>query len=126
MTIILAIFAKLWWFLKRVFWFVTDNWKVVLPAIGVLIVVIFVYRACHKAPHLNEAQIQKAQQAIAVQDREQMKEVLVESEVQEKQINANLANAETEKLNALAEARKKAEQMTNQELADELERRAKE
>jgi len=110
--------------LKRVGFFVFDHWKLVLAAIVLLIAGVWLYRACNRPPKLDEKAIQRAQQAIAEQDRKAMIEVLTESDVTEKQINANLANAENEKLKALAEARKRANEMTNEELAAELERRA--
>lgn len=113
--------------IKRIGFFILDNWKIVLAVLAVLTITIVVYRACRPGPpKLDERAIQKAQQAIAENDRKAMTEVLVESEVAEKAIDQNLANAENEKLKALAEARQKAAGMTNEELAAELERRAKE
>lgn len=114
-------------FLKRAFWFVVDNWKIFVPAIVILIAAIWI-RSCwsaHKAK-LNEKQIIAAQQAIAKNDREEMQRVLVEAEVEEKQIDANLAEGEHEKLVAIQEAKRKAAKMTNEQLAAELERLANE
>jgi hypothetical protein len=113
-------------FLKRIFFFVIDNWKIVLPIIALLIGSIFIYRACHKTPHLDEQQIKRAQDAIAKQDREEMTKVLVDAEVKEKQIDANLANSDSAKLQAIYEARRKANAMTNEELARRLEELANE
>ncbi len=112
--------------LKRIGFFVVDNWKYTVPVIliGVLIFVVVISRSCGHKPKLNEKQIQQAQTAIATQDRATMEKVLVESDVAEKQIDANVANAEVQKLNAITEAKTKAAQMTNEELAAELERRA--
>lgn len=107
--------------------FVVSYWKIVIPLIAIIIIVVFIQRACkaHSA-RLNEKQIVAAQQAIAKQDREEMTKVLVESDVQEKQIDQNVADAEVQKVAAIAESKKKAEAMTNDELAAELERRSKE
>lgn len=115
--------ATLAFIVKRVFWFVKDNWKVVVPAILLLIALVFVVRWWNRPPKLDEKAIQKAQQAIAANDRKAMELVLEESDLVEKQIDGNLANAETEKLKSLEESRKKTQQMTNAELAAELERR---
>lgn len=117
----------IWFVIKRIGWFIVDHWKIVVPAI-VLIFAAFWFRSCwakHKAK-LNEQQIVAAQQAIATQDREAMTKVLVEADVAEKQIDANLANSDHQKLEAIQEARRKAAQMTNAELAATLEEMAKE
>jgi hypothetical protein len=116
------ILSILRWF-KLIGFFLWDNKKVVLPIIGILILTIWFTRACNRPPKLDEKAIQRAQQAIAENDREKMKEVLAESEVREQNIDANLAMADRQKVEALANARKKAEQMSNEELAAELERR---
>jgi len=97
--------------------------------IGLLLVVLIAaglfLRSCFsRKPKLDEKAIQTAQQAIADQDRKTMVEVLANSDVAEKQIDANLANAKTETVNAIHEARKNAEQLSNEELAAELNRRA--
>lgn len=97
--------------------------------IGLLLVVLIAaglfLRSCFsRKPKLDEKAIQTAQKAIAEQDRKTMIEVLTNSDVAEKRIDANLANAKTETINAIQDARKNAEQMTNEELAAELNRRA--
>ncbi len=112
-------------FLKRAFWFVVDNWKVVLPAAVLIVAGVFVYRACNRPPKLDEKAIQRAQTAIAKQDREEMTKILVESDVREKQIKDESADAHAQTTNAIVEAKAKANAMTNEELAAELERRAK-
>lgn len=124
MITLLAILTKISFGAKRAFWFVIDNWKVVLPIVAVLIALVFFVRWWNRPPKLDEKAIQAAQKAIAENDRKAMVEVLAASDVQEKQIDGNLANAETEKLKAFHEARKNAEAMTNDELAAELNRRA--
>ncbi len=79
-----------------------------------------IYKRCHKPPHLDEQQIQKAQQAIAVNDRKVMVQVLAESDVKEQAIDGSIKLAEQ----ATEEARKSYAHKTNKELADELDRRA--
>lgn len=92
-----------------------------------LLVTVGIYRGCSKStPKLNEAEIHKAQTAIAVQDRQKMVDVLVSSDVREKAIDENLVDANRQKIDAIAEAKKKAEALSNDELAAELERRSHE
>lgn len=108
--------------LKRIGWFIYDHWKIVVPIIALIILGLW-FRSCwnkHKAK-LNEQQIIAAQQAIAKQDREEMIKVLTEVAVEEKQIDTNVANATSEKLIAIQEAKRKAAKMTNEELAQRLE-----
>lgn len=109
--------------------FLALPWKKIAIVAGAAILLLFIIlgvRSCFKkTPKLNEAQILEAQKAIAESDRKAMEKVLVESDVAEKQINENLVNAKTETVNAIADAKKKAEALSNEELAAELERRAK-
>jgi len=124
MITLLAILTKIGFAAKRVFWFAIDNWKIVVPVIALLIALVFFVRWWNRPPKLDEKAIQAAQKAIAENDRKAMVEVLAASDVNEKQIDGNLASAETEKLKAIHEARKNAEALTNDELAAELNRRA--
>lgn len=117
-------------FIKRVGWFLWDNKRITIIGLAILVLLIagvFTYRGCKaRRVRLNQQEIIDAQKAIAAEDRKAMEKILVDSDVREKQINENLVNAKTETVNAIAEAKKKAAQMTNEELAAELERRAKE
>ncbi len=91
--------------------------------IGLIIVCIIgglIFKACHKAPKLDEKAIQKAQTAIAKQDREAMLQVLAESDTKESQVDSNIKLAEQ----ATKEAKKNYLGKSNEELADELNRRA--
>lgn len=110
-------------FLKRAFYFVIDHWKIVLPAIGLLILVVFLYRACQKPPHLNEAEIQKAEIAVKEHNDKVLKDILVESDVREKQIDANVANAEKTTQDAILESKQRYQDLSSDELAAEIERR---
>lgn len=110
-------------FVKRAFWFIVDNWKIVLPAIVLIILAVFFLRWWNRPPRLDEKAIAAAQQAIQKQDREEMQKVLTEIEVQEKQIDANVQDAQVQTEQAVKEAKDKASKMSNEELAAELERR---
>jgi uncharacterized membrane protein YvbJ len=103
------------------------RWFVIFTAVVLVFVLIgFIFKAFHHAPKLDQKQIQRAQTAIATQDREEMTKVLVESDVQEKKIDANVAYANTETVNAIADSKKQWADKSNDELAAELERRAQE
>lgn len=124
MTIILAILWAIWSRVKLIGYFVFDNWKVTLPIIIVLAGVILFYRNCGPKPaKLNEVEIQAAQVAIEARDTKKLKEILAAADVREANIDANVANAATQKLNALAESRDRYDKMTADELAAELEKR---
>lgn len=112
-------------FLLNIFGFITAKWRLLLIGAGViavLVVVGMIFKACNKPPKLDEQQIQKAQQAIAEKDRKKMIDILAESAIVEKQIDANLANADNQRLAAASEARKRTAGKSNEELAAEIER----
>lgn len=103
---------------------IVANWRLMLAVAGVMaFLVLFglVMRSCERKPVLNEQQIQKNQEAVASRERQKMEEALVESRVAEKQIDANRADAENTKLDALAKAREEAKAMSNEDLAKTLE-----
>lgn len=113
-------------FIKRCCWFLWDNprYLVMLLAAILLLVVGLQMKGCFKrTPKLNEAEIRTAQQAIADQDRSKMIEVLTASEVREKNIDANVAASKAETLNTLRDSRIKYDNLTNEELAREIEAR---
>lgn len=111
---------------------ITKVQKAVILAVMILVVIAVIalglfLRSCfHKEPKLDEKQIQKAQQAIAANDRQAMVEVLIAAEVAEKKIDANVVDASTQTVNAIAAAKKKANEMSNEELANYLNERSKE
>jgi hypothetical protein len=82
---------------------------------------VLIWRACNKPPRLNEKQIQKAQDAIAKQEREEMLEVLAESDTAEDAIDSNIKQIELDR----EAAKQNYTGLSNDELATELERRAK-
>lgn len=96
---------------------------IIAGIILLLIIVALFYRVCHKPPHINEKEINNAQQAIAKEDRKEMERILVDSDVREQAIDDNVADAEQKKEEVIKTSKEKVQQMTNQELADELHRR---
>ena len=101
------------------------RWVFIVLLVAILIAVGLFLRSCFgRKPKLDEQSIQKAQKAIAENDRKVMIEVLTNSDVAEKNIDANLANSKAVTVNAVQDARSNAERLSNEELAAELERRA--
>jgi hypothetical protein len=113
---------KIWW----------EQWGWQLKAIsiaillGIVLLSVVFYKACNRPPKLNQVEIQKAQKAIAEQDRKEMIEVLAQSEAREKIADETAINANAEKLNAIHESKEKWATASTDEMAAELERRAKE
>ena len=113
--------------MRRIWFFAVDNWKVLLPASFLLVVLCWVlwsFARSRPAPKLDQKEIIEAQQAIAERDDAKMRDILAASDVREKQIDANVAAGRTETVNAIADAKKRYEAMPADELAAELERRA--
>jgi hypothetical protein len=121
---------KIWW----------EQWGWQLKAIsiavllGIVLLSVVFYKACNRPPKLNQVEIQKAQKAIAEQDRKEMIQVLAESEAREQvadeareQVADETAvNANAEKLNAIHESKEKWATASTDDMAAELERRARE
>lgn len=112
-------------FLANVFGWVVAHWKLVAGAVVVFLVFILftlTLRSCNKPPKLDQKEIIKAQQAIAEQDRKQMIEVLAESTVKEQGIDNSIKAAEE----ATEKAKQDYSKLSNDELAQELQRRLEE
>lgn len=106
----------------------TYTWQPKLIALGVLLVlilvVVFSFKGCGKsAPKLNEQEIQKGEQAVKERNDKELRQILTSSDVREAEIEANVANAKAETVNAIADAKAKYANMNTDELAAELERR---
>ena len=113
-------------FIMRCFWFLWDNPRIVVVvlALALLLIVGLQMKGCFKPkPKFNEAEIQKAQKAVAETNRSEMIEVLAQSELREKNIDANVAASKAETLNSLHDSRIKYDNLTNEELAREIEAR---
>ena len=111
--------SKVWGWLKLTGYFCWDNWKVVVPAVLVLILLIWGYLSCGKPVTIDEAEIFKAQKAIAEVDRRVMVEILTNSAVKEADIDGSILAAEEARRKAIEDHSRK----TNAELAAELEKR---
>lgn len=110
-------------FLANLFGWFMAHLRLILTLGAILILLIavaVVYKRCSKPPYLDEAAIQKAQKAIAENDRKVMVEVLAESDVKEQALDDTIKGAEQ----ATEDAKKSYADKTNKEIADELDRRA--
>ena len=115
------------WILN-IFGYLLSNWRkvaIVVVAAVLLSLLSLGGRWCFKKtpPKLNEAEIFEAQKAIAENDRKVMEKVLVESDARDAEINATAANATTDKVNAIAESKKRWANASEEEMAKELEAR---
>lgn len=111
-------------FLANLAGFVVAKWRLFAVLAGILLLVVLIAlasRACRSQPKLDHEQIQKAQQAIREQDRKEMIQVLAESDAREQAIDNSIKAAEQ----ATEDAKQNYTGLTNDELADELNRRAK-
>ncbi len=114
----------LWKCLKLAFYFVVDNWRAFVLTLVIIGAVVIVYLAFRPAPaKLDEREIQESIKAIEEKNDAKLKEILVNADIRERQIDANLANAKVETINAAADARKKYANMNTSDLAAEIERR---
>lgn len=97
-----------------------------LLALGLIIWFGLWIKSCSSArkAKLNEKQIVAAQAAIEKTDRAEMTRVLVESDVEAKQIDENVAGSKAQTINAINESKQKWAAADNQTMADELNRRA--
>lgn len=96
----------------------------ILAAITLIALLAVVFtRSCGQKPKLNQQEIIKAQQSIAVEDRKQMVEILVSSDVREATIDSEISNAKKDTVNAIADSKEKWSQASDDEVKAELMRR---
>lgn len=94
----------------------------------VLVVIVpaaIIYTRCSREKPVSPEKVREIQDAIASGDRKRQEEKLAEIEGDVAAADKSVLEADTAKINAMAEAKKKAEGMSNAELAAELERLAK-
>ena len=86
--------------LANIVGFVSLYWRYFATGLAVLVLlvaVVFTYRSCSKPAKLDEAAIQKAQNAIAENDRRKMIEVLAEIDTKEAEIDSTLKQIEIDR-----------------------------
>lgn len=111
--------------LLNIFGWVASHWRIV--GISVLALAIALTGFCvfkHVTrPKLDEKTIQRAENAIKEHNDVELKEILAEADAKEEVIAGNVANAEKATEQVKADAKKKYDAMTVDELAAELEKR---
>lgn len=115
-------------FLANVWGYIVAHWRWFLYgflAIALLLLVVFAYRGCsgRSKAKLDEKAIQEGENAVKERNDAKLKEILANADAREEVIAGNVANAERETEKAKAEAKKKYDAMTTDELAAELEKR---
>ena len=114
--------------LANILGWIYANKRTVLIVAGVFVLlclVVGIYRCAKPAPKLNQAEIIKSQQAIEKQDRQQMIEILAASDAREKEADLIANQAEANTAAIVRESKWEWAEKSNDELAKELERRAK-
>jgi uncharacterized membrane protein YvbJ len=110
-------------FLANIAGFLVAKWRLIAVIIGLFVVVFgtaLLWKRCNPPPKLDEKQIQKAQNAIAKQDREEMVKILAESDAAEDVIDETIKVAEQR----TEAAKQNYTGKSNDELAEELNKRA--
>jgi uncharacterized membrane protein len=113
------------WFANILGWIVAHK-RLVLTIGGIillLLLVLMIYRGCRSTPKLDEAEIQKGEQAVKERNDEALRKILVESEAREAVIDANVANAEKEKVEAVEQAKERWANANISDLQAEFDRR---
>jgi len=108
--------------LANVIGWITAHGRVILIGLALVVVIVasaVTFNRCKSKPHLDERQIQKANEAIEKHNDEKLTEILAESDTRIDNIDSTLKEAEerTEK------AKQNYDGMTTDELAAEIERR---
>lgn len=116
-------------FLANILGWIVAYKRAILIGLAIFAFVVFsvmVYRGCSsRGAKLNEAEIQRGQQAVKDANDKELREILAASDAREAVIDSTVANAERDKVNAIHESRKKWEAANREELQAEFDRRAK-
>lgn len=115
-------------FLKRIGFFMVDNWRALLiaaAAAALIILIALAFRGCRSGPvpKIDEAEIQRGEQAIRDRNRSELEAILTEVEVREREIDANVSGGEWATKQAEKDARDRYGRMTIEELRAEFEKR---
>lgn len=111
--------------IKAATWLASHKRTVAILAAITLIALasILLTRSCGQKAKLDQQEIIKAQQSIAVEDRKQMVEILVSSDAREAVIDSEVSNAKKDTVNAIADSKEKWSQASDEEIKAELLRR---
>ena len=108
---------------------IVAHWRIVVigaAAVVLFLVILFTFKSCNKPSVMTEQEKQEVLNAIADRDEKKLKEKLIEIEVKEQVIEGNVANAHAEKVNAIADSKKKWANANISDLQAEFDRRMKE
>ena len=101
------------------------HWRMAATVGGFIIVAVLVIafgRGCNsRKAVLDEKLNQEVHEAIETKERKKMEDVFVKVELDQKAIDANVAYSNTATVNAIHEAKKKVEAMSDSELEAYLE-----
>lgn len=108
--------------------YLASNWRkvaIIVVAAILLVFVILGVRSCWKkpSPKLDQAEIQQLQWAQENRDLEAQRKILIESDARQAERDAAAVNATTDRVNAIAESKKRWANATEEEMAAELEAR---
>lgn len=110
--------------IKAATW-LASHWRMVaiLAAIVLIAILAIVFgRGCNsRKAVLDEKLNQEVHEAIETKERKKMEDVFVKVELDQKAIDANVAYSNTATVNAIHEAKKKVEAMSDSELEAYLE-----
>lgn len=113
--------------LKRIWDWVTGNWRIVLIAAAIAVtaylVVPPIYSWLNPPPKLNENQIQRGEAAKKAGNDAELRQILVESDAAEAAAVERNVNSKADTVNAIYESRKKWESATREEIQAEFDRR---
>lgn len=106
-------------------WILAHGRQLIIGAVilAVVLTSAIIYTRCTRVKPLTPQQIEKAQRAIQENDRKQLEEVFAEAEADQKIADGVVANAAEDREKAIAEAKAKAESMSLDEMAAELEKK---
>ena len=109
-------------------WVVAHARQLIVGALLLIVILTsaIIYTRCTRQKPMSPAQIQKAQDAIAKQDREEIAKVLADADADVAVIDQSVVNAEAEREKAIAEAKKKYDGMSAEDLQAEAKRRVQE
>jgi Co/Zn/Cd efflux system component len=99
MAVILVILGSIWKRVKLVFWFVTDNWRVTLPVLGVIVLLVLIalaYRGCKRQAKIDLQSIEKINTANRQEREAELRKVITENQDVIKMVDERTAIAETQ------------------------------
>jgi hypothetical protein len=83
--------------LKRIWWFARDNWKIVVPAIVLLVLVVLFYKACgHKKASIDLETVNKINNANEQERKAEVRKTIEENQTVVQTVANTTTIAETD------------------------------